>query len=515
MSFDRSAGILMPISSLPSPYGIGTLGKDAYDFIDFLVKADQSYWQVLPIGPTSFGDSPYQSFSSAAGNPYFIDPDMLKEDGLIDSDDLNKLTVQDNEYVDYGRLYETRFEMLYKAYTKGIEKYHNEFIVFCFANKDWLDDYSLFMAIKKYFGMKSWLEWDDQDIRLRKPEAIEKYRNMLHEDIEFYKFIQFLFNLQYSKLRAYANKNNIKIIGDLPIYIAMDSCEIWADSDQFQLNESDRIPSDVAGVPPDYFSKTGQLWGNPLYNWEKMKESGYKWWIDRIARVSKYFDVIRIDHFRGFEEYWSIPYGEKTAINGHWEKGPSSDFVDVIKNWFSDVKFIAEDLGIIDEKVTQLLMRSGFPGMRVLEFGMTDDGTSYHNPHNHINNCVCYISTHDNSPIMGWIENAKKKDLDYAKLYYGLNEKEGYNFGFIRGGMSSVADLFICQIQDYLGLGNEATINNPGTLGNWTWRVLKKQLNDDLAKKIAKLTYAYNRGRPDNKKKVEDEDKKAENLLEN
>lgn len=504
MSYTRSAGILMPISSLPSPYGIGTLGKEAYEFIDFLVKADQSYWQVLPIGPTSYGDSPYQSFSSAAGNPYFIDLDFLVKDGLLNKSDLKNIEVEDPMYVDYGYLYETRFEILHKAYEKGIDLFKDECDEFINNNADWLDDYSLFMAIKKHFDMKSWLEWEDQDIRRRKPEAMKKYREMLKDDIEFYEFMQFLFYRQYSDLRKYANENGIKIIGDLPIYISMDSCEIWANPEEFQLNEADYQPSDVAGVPPDYFSKTGQLWGNPLYNWNHMKENGYRWWIERIDRVSKYFDVIRIDHFRGFEEYWSVPYGEKTAINGHWEKGPSTDFINVIKNWFSHVDFIAEDLGIISDDVNRLLKESGYPGMRVLEFGMNDDGTSYHMPHDHVRNSVCYISTHDNVPIMGWIDDAKKKDLDYAKLYYGLNKEEGYNFGFIRGGMSSVANLFIAQIQDYLGLGKEATTNNPGTLGNWKWRLIDGQLDDDLAKKIASITYATNRSRPDRHKKVEE-----------
>ena len=504
MSFKRSAGILMPISSLPSRYGIGTLGKAAYDFVDFLVKADQSYWQVLPIGPTSYGDSPYQSFSSVAGNPYFIDLDMLKDDGLLEESDLKKIHVDNPSYVDYGSLYETRFDLLYKAYEKGKDKYHAKFHTFVSENDVWLDNYAMFMAIKKYFGMKSWLEWDDQDIRFRRSEAMNRYREMLKDDINFYKFIQFLFYKQYKDLKEYANKNDIRIIGDLPIYIAMDSCEIWAEPEQFQLKENDLMPSDVAGVPPDYFSKVGQLWGNPLYNWDRMKQDGYRWWIERIDRVSRYFDVLRIDHFRGFEEYWSIPYGEKTAVNGKWVKGPSSDFINVIKNWFTNIDIIAEDLGIIDEKVTQLLIESGFPGMRVLEFGNAPDGSSYHCPHNHVKNCVCYISTHDNTPIMGWLKTAKKKDFEYAKMYYGLNEEEGYNFGYIRGGMSSVCDLFICQIQDYLGLGDETTINHPGTLDNWKWRLVKGQLNSDLCKKIAKMTHAYNRSREENRKAQKD-----------
>ena len=495
MSITRSAGILLPISSLPSNYGIGTLGKEAYRFVDFLVKANQSYWQVLPVGHTSYGDSPYQSFSSFAGNPYFIDLDLLEEDGLIGRKDLKKIKVMDPSYVDYGDLYVNRYPLLYKAYLNGSDKYRKEFDQFVRENENWLPDYGLFMAVKKYFGMKSWLEWEDEDIRVRKKEALEHYTAMLKEDIRFYEFLQFLFYRQFMDLKEYANRNGIRIIGDLPIYIAMDSCEVWADSRQFQLNEKTKQPKEVAGVPPDYFSKNGQLWGNPLYDWKYMKTTGYKWWLERVEGASKYFDVIRIDHFRGFEDYWAVPYSEKTAKNGRWVKGPSVDFITVLRDWFSNVQFIAEDLGIISEEVVKLLQVSGFPGMRVLEFGMADDGSSFHAPHNHTENSVCYISTHDNVPIMGWLNKAKKKDLKYAKQYYGLNEEEGYNYGFIRGGMSSVASLFVAQIQDYLGLGEESTMNVPGTLNNWRWRLRKGQINGSLAKRIAGITHAYKRGR--------------------
>ena len=495
MSITRSAGILLPISSLPSNYGIGTLGKEAYRFVDFLVKANQSYWQVLPVGHTSYGDSPYQSFSSFAGNPYFIDLDLLEEDGLISKEDLKKIKVHDPVYVDYGDLYVNRYPLLYKAFLKGREKYPEEFEEFVKENENWLPDYALFMAVKKYFGMKSWLEWEDDDIRLRKKEALEHYTVMLEEDIRFYEFLQFLFYRQFMDLKAYANKNGIRIIGDLPIYIAMDSCEVWADSRQFQLNEKTKQPKEVAGVPPDYFSKNGQLWGNPLYDWKYMKSTGYKWWLERVEGASKYFDVIRIDHFRGFEDYWAVPYGEKTARNGRWVKGPSTDFITVLRDWFSNIQFIAEDLGVISEEVVKLLQVSGFPGMRVLEFGMNPDGSSSHAPHHHTENSICYISTHDNVPIMGWLNKVKKKDLKYAKAYYGLNEEEGYNYGFIRGGMSSVACLFVGQMQDYLGLGEEATMNVPGTLNNWRWRLKRGQLNGRLAKKIADITHVYNRGR--------------------
>ena len=493
MSIERTAGILLPISSLPSPYGIGTLGKEAYRFVDFLVKARQTYWQILPIGPTSYGDSPYQSLSSYAGNPYFIDPDLLVEEGLLEKKDLRGLKANDQQYVDYSFLFNTRFDLLYKAYRKGMKKFRKDFDSFREENNYWLENYSLFMAVKKHFSMASWQDWPDREIRERRPEAVERYKKKLADDIRFYQFIQFLFTRQYLKLKEYANIHGIRIIGDMPIYVALDSAEVWADSRQFKLDEETKVPKEVAGVPPDYFSKDGQLWGNPLYDWKYMKETGYKWWIDRVGGLAKYFDVIRLDHFRGFHEYWCVPYGDATARNGHWEKGPGLDFVKTIRNWFKDTEFIAEDLGIINEDVTKLLNDSGLPGMRVLEFGFAPDGTSYHCPHNHIQNCVCYVSTHDNTPIMGCLKYLKKKDMDYAKRYYGLNEEEGYNYGFIRGGMSSVCNLFVAQLQDYLGLDESATINNPGTLGNWRWRALKSDLNAKLASRIAQITHTYRR----------------------
>ncbi|MBQ5443599.1 MAG: 4-alpha-glucanotransferase, partial [Erysipelotrichaceae bacterium] len=405
MSRTRSAGILLPIFSLPSKYGIGTLGKEAYRFVDFLVKADQTYWQVLPIGPTSYGDSPYQSFSSFAGNPYFIDPDLLVEDHLLEKSDLKDLKTKDDRYIDYGHLYETRFLILRKAYEKGKDLYAIEFKDFVNKNKGWLEDYALFMAVKKHFNMASWLEWPDPLIRQHKPEAVCMYSERLKEDIGFYSFIQYLFFKQFVKLKEYANLNGIKIIGDLPIYVAMDSCDVWCDSKQFQLNENTKVPEDVAGVPPDYFSKDGQLWGNPLYDWNYMKSTGYKWWIDRVAGVSAFFDVIRIDHFRGFAEYWAVPYGEKTAKNGHWEKGPGIGFVGVLRDWFSNIEFIAEDLGESSPGLIELLKESTFPGMRVLEFSLDPDGMSSHSPHNQDKNCVCYIATHDNVPVMGWLKD--------------------------------------------------------------------------------------------------------------
>ena len=487
MTISRSAGILMPISSLPSNYGIGTLGKEAYKFVDFLVKAKQSYWQVLPIGHTSYGDSPYQCFSSFAGNPYFIDLDILVKEKLLKKSDLKNIRVKCKTKIDYGYLYKNRYPLLYKAYKVGICKYSKEFDKFCKEN-NWIEDYSLFMAVKKHFNNVSWIIWPDKDIKERKKESIIKYKKLLYDDILFYKFIQFLFYKQYYELKKYANLKGIKIIGDLPIYVALDSSEVWADTKQFRINKTNKIPKVVAGVPPDYFNADGQLWGNPIYDWNFIKKDNYKWWINRLKGVSKCFDVVRIDHFIGFQRIWAIPFEDKTARNGKWLKGPSIDFINVMKDKFKNIDFIAEDLGFLNDACIKLLKDSGFPGMRVLEFSISDDGTCYHAPHNHIENCICYISTHDNLPIMGWKKQCSKKDLDFITKYYGLNNEEGFNWGLIRSGMNSVSKLFVCQIQDYLGLGEEATINHPGTLGNWTWRIKANQLTDSLANKIAYYT---------------------------
>ena len=494
---ERACGVLLPVFSLPSKYGIGCFSKEAYEFVDFLIDSKQTYWQVLPVGHTSYGDSPYQCFSSFAGNPYFIDLDILCEDGLLSTKDLENIVVENESEVDYGYLYSYRYNILYKAYIAGKNKYLNEFKEFCELNSKWLDDYALFMSLKKKFNDTSWQEWPDIDIKLRKKNALEKYKKLLSDDISFYKFIQFLFFKQFSLLKKYANDKGIKIIGDLPIYVALDSAEVWADPKQFQLDEETLVPRNVAGVPPDYFSEDGQLWGNPLYDWDYMKKNNFEWWINRLNGVANYFDVIRIDHFIGFERYWSVPFEETTAKNGCYYKGPSNEFIDVLKDKFSNIDFIAEDLGVLNDDCINLLKYAGFPGMRVLEFSMADDGTSYHSPHNHINNCVCYIATHDNEPINGWFKNANENDIRYSTNYYGLSEKEGYNWGFIRGGMNSVANLFICQIQDYLGLGCEATINRPGTLGNWKWRLKENELTDELKNRIAYITHACNRDRKD------------------
>ena len=491
---ERSSGILMPISALPSPYGIGTLGKAAYDFIDFLVKAEQKWWQILPVGPTSYGDSPYQSFSTFAGNPYFVDLEILCKEGLLEQEEIDAADWgSDPVKVDYEKIYNNRFVLLEKAKQRGWDKDAEEINQFTEENKSWLPDYALYMALKRHFGMKAWTEWEDEDIRLRKEDALEKYRQELAEDIELFEYIQYLFFKQWNALRAYAKEQGIGIIGDMPIYVAMDSADVWAEPQWFQLDEKN-VPHEVSGVPPDYFTADGQLWGNPLYDWDAMKEDGYRWWIRRIGGAAKLYDVIRIDHFRGLESYWAVPYGDTHARNGHWVKGPGMDLVSVLKNWFPNVAFIAEDLGYLTPEVQQLLKDSEFPGMKVLEFAFDSREPSDYLPHTYTPHCVCYVGTHDNETVMAWKDAAAPEDIAMAKKYLGLNNEEGFHWGVIRGGMSSVAELFVAQMQDFLALGAEARMNTPSTLGgNWQWRLTEGQITEGLTLKIADLTRLYGR----------------------
>ena len=489
---ERSSGILLPISSLPSPYGIGTFGKAAYDFADFLKACGQKFWQVLPLGPTSYGDSPYQSFSTYAGNPYFIDLDMLIEEGLLTEEEVTAENWGSNpRYVDYGQVYSSRFKVLKLAKERGYDKAKAEIEDFKNQNP-WLENYALFMALKNHFDQASWLQWDE-DIRLRRPEALDRYRGELSEDIELYVYIQYLFFKQWTKLKKYINDLGIQIIGDLPIYVALDSADVWSEPHFFKLDEKN-YPVEVSGVPPDYFSEDGQLWGNPIYDWQAMKNDGYGWWIRRIDGAGKLYDMIRIDHFRGFDEYWAVPAGEKTAKNGQWKKGPGMELVGLLSNWFPNIKFIAEDLGAPSPTVVQLLKDSGWPGMKVLSFAFDSGEPNDYQPHTYSPNCICYSGTHDNASIMEWYEDALEKDRDYACKYLGIGEEEGFNWGIIRGGMSSVANLFVAQLQDYLGLGKYNRINTPGTdSGNWQWRTLSEELTEELAQKIHDMTVMYGR----------------------
>ena len=491
----RSCGILLGVSSLPSPYGIGTLGKAAYDFADFLHAAGQHYWQMLPLGPTSYGDSPYQSFSTFAGNPYFIDLDLLIEDGLLRK---NEVTCcqwgSEPRYVDYGKIYESRFKVLALAKQRGWERDAAAVAAFREENGRWLEDYALYMACKRHFGMKSWTEWPDEALRLRKSEAVlEQYRALLREDVELFIYIQFLFFKQWTTLRSYLHQLDIQVIGDLPIYVPMDSADVWAEPQFFQLDDQ-CVPTAVSGVPPDYFSADGQLWGTPLYRWDVMEADGYGWWIRRIDGAGKLYDVIRIDHFRGLDTYWAVPYGEPTARNGQWQQGPGMSLIRALTGWFPQLSFIAEDLGYPTPSVQQLLQDSGWPGMKVLEFAFDSRDTSNYLPHTYPRHCVCYTGTHDNSPLELWRQEAAPEDIAYAAAYLGLNPEEGFHWGVLRGGLSSVADLFVAQMQDYLGLGEYHRMNVPGKLGgNWQWRLLPGEASGQLAEKIRRMAVMYGR----------------------
>lgn len=489
----RSSGILMHITSLPSPYGIGTFGREAYEFVDFLAEAGQKYWQILPLGPTGSGDSPYQSFSTFAGNPYFIDFDLLTEGGLLKKEDYTDVDFgEDFTKVDYEKVFNNKMTILKIAFKNGKERYKKEIEKFKQENKAWLEDYALYMSVKSKFKLKSWQDWDD-DIKLRDKNIMERYKKELKEEIGYWIFLQYLFFKQWSDLKKYANSKKIRIIGDIPIYVAEDSADTWANSKVFLLDE-DKKPIKVSGCPPDAYSKTGQLWGNPIYNWEYLESTGYKWWIERIKGSSKLYDVIRVDHFRGFESFWQVPYGEKTAVNGEWVKGPGIKLFNAVKEALGEVDIIAEDLGYLTEDVINFRIAAGYPGMKVLEFAFDTREESDYLPHNYEKDCVVYTGTHDNDTVMGWFENTKKSDIDFAKRYLMLNKKEGYNWGFIRGALSSVGKLAIAQLQDYLALGSEARMNIPSTLGgNWQWRVKKEDLTNKLAIKINKITKLYGR----------------------
>ena len=484
----------MPIFSLPSPYGIGTFGKAAYDFADFLHAAGQSCWQMRPRGPTSYGDSPYQSFATHAGNPYFIDPEALIADGLLtEAEAASADWGDDPARVDYGKLYAARFDVLEKAKARGWERDREAVRAFEEENAGWLPDYTLFMALKRHFGMKAWTAWPDEAIRLRDPAAVARYREALREDVELFVYLQFLFFRQWAALKQYINGLGIRVIGDLPIYVALDSADVWAEPQWFRL-DTHGVPTEVAGVPPDYFTADGQLWGNPLYDYDAMRRDGYSWWIRRVASAAKLCDVIRIDHFRGFESYWAVPYGEKTAKNGRWVKGPGMDLVGRLTGWFRDIAFIAEDLGYPSPEVAALLRDSGLPGMKVLEFAFDSGDDSDYLPHNYLPHCVCYTGTHDNDPVRGWADSALPEDLAMAMRYLGVREEGDIVRAVLRGGMGSVAELFVAQMQDWLSLGSEARVNTPGVpSGNWTWRLLPGQAAPALAKEIREMTGLYGR----------------------
>ena len=505
---ERSSGIVLGITSLPGKYGIGSLGQTAYVFADYLASAGQRVWQLLPLGPTSYGDSPYQSFSSFAGNPYLIDPDMLAADGLLTEEELAEARYAgDPRLVDYGWLWETRWTLLAKAAARGLERDREACLRFARGNERWLEPYALFMAAKRGFGMKPWWEWPKAYQAGDRESTRELIRKEFGRDAEFFTWLQFTFFRQWEALRGYVHEKGLKLMGDLPIYVAADSADVWSEPHFFDLGE-DNLPVEVAGVPPDYFSKTGQLWGNPLYRWDRMEEDGYGWWIRRIDGAGRLYDIIRIDHFRGFDSYWSVPYGAKNAVSGHWNKGPGMKLIGVLSSWFPELSFVAEDLGIPSPGVKKLLQDSGWPGMRVLEFAFVPGADSPYLPHNIRENSICYTGTHDNLPIREWAEE-NPEEAAFAALYLSQGPEEPASRALIRAGMGSVSALFAATMQDVLDLGKGHAMNRPGTsAGNWRWRMLDDELSPELAASLRELTERY--GRCPRKKKAEADEEAEE-----
>ncbi len=489
----RSSGVLMHISSLPSPYGIGTMGKEARKFVDFLEKAGQKYWQILPICPTSYGDSPYQSFSSFAGNPYFIDLEQLCKDKLLKKSECESFPWgKDPHYVDYGVMYHSRYALLKKAYERFCKNEPEAFAVFCEAEKDWLDDYALFMALKDAHDGAAWSEWEPE-LKTREEGALEEARVTYADGIRFYKMLQYLFYEQWRALKAYINERGIEVIGDVPIYVAGDSADVWANPTQFYLDEN-LDPIDVAGCPPDAFSADGQLWGNPLFRWDVMKEDGYSWWTKRVKAMSQLYDIVRIDHFRGFDSYYAIPGKDTTARNGEWRQGPGMDLFRTLEAKLGKLNIIVEDLGYLTPSVLELVKESGFPGMKVIQFAFDSREGSDYLPHTYKPHSVVYTGTHDNDTAMGWMKTAPKESVKFAKEYLNLTKEEGYNWGLMRGAWSSVSDLAIVPMQDLIGIGSEGRMNTPSTLGgNWQWRATSDQITAKLAKKMHAYMQMYGR----------------------
>ncbi len=488
----RKNGVLMHITSLPSPYGIGTMGKASYEFVDFLVASGQTYWQILPIGPTSYGDSPYQSFSTYAGNPYLIDLDLLEQDGYLEAEEYCDIFFgEDVTLVDYGTLWGNRYPILRKAVERLWRKNSLLIETFCAEQEFWIEEYALFMALKNENKGVSWQKWDTS-LRFREEKVIQLAKERLADEIDFWKGLQYLFFQQWKELKFYANERGIKIIGDVPIYVALDSVDVWAKPEQFQLNMETMEPTEIAGCPPDGFTADGQLWGNPLFNWEVMKEDGFKWWIQRIQVQCGMFDMLRIDHFRGFDEYYAIPYGSENAKNGRWKKGPGIELFHAVQSAIGEQNIIAEDLGFLTDSVKQLLSETGYPGMKVLLFGFDTRDSGSYLPHSYTKHSIAYIGTHDNETVQGWIENAPKEDVEKAMQYLRLHDDEAYHWGFMRSLWACVSDLTVVQMQDILGLKDR--MNTPSTTGeNWKWRVQEGVLTEELSSKLVAEMKLYER----------------------
>lgn len=488
----RASGILLHISSLPGEYGIGKLGREAYKFADFLKSAKQRYWQILPVSPTSYGDSPYQSFSIYAGNPYFIDLETLEADGLLKPGDYKDTDWGKKGTIDYGCIYEKLYGILRKAYERYKKTGDTACEVFAEENP-WCADYALFMSLKFAHGGKAWYEWE-MPLRMFEKSAVEKARKKYADDIGFHTFLQYEYAKQWRALKEYVNSLGIDIIGDIPIYVAYDSVEVWTEPELFLLDK-DKKPIDVAGCPPDVFTAKGQLWGNPLYRWDVMEGQGFKWWKDRLRAACTTYDVVRIDHFRGFESYYTIPYGNEDAIIGEWRKGPGMKLFKAVKAELGKRRIIAEDLGFITKDVAKLLKASGYPGMKVLQFAFDPDGKSGYLPHNFgSSNYVCYTGTHDNETAAGWVKSSDRKTLRFCREYLNVKRNRDIPWAMIRAAWASIADTAIAPMQDILELGRDARMNIPSTLGgNWQWRMSGGELTDELAGRIAELTVTYDR----------------------
>ena len=503
----RTCGILLPVTSLPSKYGIGCFSEEAFRFVDFLVDAGQSWWQILPLGQTGYGDSPYQSFSTFAGNPYLIDLEQLIGAGYLTREEVEQYDFGGNpSYVDYDQIYQVRFLLLHRAYEnspfalhpKG--KWENasynrdryDFETYMTSSRDWLEDYALYSALKGRFENAAWMKWDE-DSRLRRPEALKRWHSELADQVRFFSFLQYMFFRQWKAVKDYANQHGIRIIGDLPIYVALDSADTWSHPEMFKLDAEGR-PTVVAGCPPDAFSATGQLWGNPIYNWDYHRAEDFAWWKRRMEHAFFLYDAVRIDHFRGFESYYEIPAEEDTAMNGTWVKGPGMDLFEALRDTIGERQVIAEDLGFLTPEVHQLLDDTGYPGMKVLQFAFDAKSDSDYQPHNYKRNCVVYTGTHDNDTSRGWFDNAAPEIRDYAFRYLGITRREEAVDAMIRAAMMSVADTCVIPMQDYLGLGSEARINTPSTLGNnWKWRVQPRVFTKRLAKQLLEQARLYAR----------------------
>ena len=489
----RASGVLLPVSSLPSKYGIGCFSKEAFTFIDDLVRAGQSKWQVLPLGPTGYGDSPYQPFSTFAGNPYFIDLETLIEEGLLKKEECEEHHWGGSQrYVDYGAIYNARYVVLRKAFHRFVPD--NDFVTFCENEKEWLEDYCLFMALKNSQNGSLWTTWDEK-LRTKEKDALEAKKAELKEEIQFYRFIQYEFDKQWKKVKSYANAQGITIIGDLTIYVALDSADEWANPKLFQVDE-ECLPTAVAGCPPDAFSATGQLWGNPLYDWDYHKETGYDWWIRRMKRSFDLYDTVRVDHFRAFAEYYSIPADEDTALNGKWNPGPGIDLFQHIEEKLGEIDVIAEDLGTLDQKVFDLMDAVGYPGMKVLQFAFDSGSSNMYLPHNYKRNCVVYTGTHDNDTTKSWYSGLDKKTRAYTRAYLNNfgRSVETVTWDFIRAAHASVADLSIIPMGDLLCCGKEGRINHPSTTGeNWKWRMLEDEFRGDVIEHLYMLTDIFDR----------------------